>query len=50
VDNTERAVPWITKATLTGNTCTYDVDTSTVKASSIIYINVATNSPSATTI
>ena len=50
MDSTGAVVTWITGATLTGNICTFNVDTSTVIASSIVYINVTSTISSATSI
>jgi hypothetical protein len=50
VDSTGAVVTWITGATLTGNICTFNVDTSTVRSSSIVYINVTSTISSATSI
>jgi hypothetical protein len=43
VDNTEAPVSWITGATLAGNVCSFKINTSTVKASSIVYLKVFTS-------
>jgi hypothetical protein len=50
VDNTEVPVQWITETTLTGNTCTFKVDTSAVKASSIVYLKVFTSTTSTSSV
>ena len=50
MDNTEVSVEWITEATLTGNTCTFKVDTSAVKASSIVYLKVFTSTTSTSSV
>jgi len=50
VDNTEASVPWITEAILTGNTCNFKVDTSIVKASSIVYLKVYTSTTSTSSV
>lgn len=43
MDNTEASVSWITGATLAGNVCSFKINTSTVKASSIVYLKVFTS-------
>ena len=50
MDNTEVPVQWITEATLTGNTCIFKVDTSAVKASSIVYLKVLTSTTSTSSV
>ena len=50
MDSTGAPVKWITEATLTGNVCSFKIDTSTVIASSIIYVTVATVTPITTSI